>query len=332
MNPANAMRGVLAMVVAMALFITNDLFLKLATAHLPVGEVLGLRSLFAALVLGLLLVLSGETRRVRLMARRSVAVRSSLDSLTTFTYVIALAVLPLATTTTIYMAAPLITTALAMPLLGERVGFKQWCAILVGFAGAVIVTHPDPDTFDFMALLPLMAAAFGSLRDISTRSIPLDVPGSVVAFASSLCLAFCGLMFAFWETWSVPDLTSAAYIAGSGVSFAFGNLLLVYAFRSAPVRLVSPLRYVLVPCALIYGYLIFNHLPDAWATVGTVLVVGAGLYSIQQEALKGHRAAKQERKETALRVAAAAALPPVKPVPGCGGTIAGAITRAPDHS
>ncbi|WP_127092149.1 DMT family transporter [Aquabacter cavernae] len=307
MIPAGPLRGIVAMICAMSMFITNDVLIKLALAELPMGEIISLRSAAGALVLLVVIIAMGDGRAILLAGQRRVALRSGLDGVTTFTYVLALSVLPISTSTTIYMAAPLLTTALAVPLLGESVSGRRWIAILVGFSGALIVTRPSPSTFDVFALLPLLAAFCGSLRDISTRGISMVVPGTVVAFSTAVCLALASAVFALWETWRVPDLFPALCILGSGLTFALGNILMVFAFRNAPVAAISPLRYVLVPFSLFYGYVIFNHLPDMWGVAGTILVVGAGLYSIRQEAMRG-------QQEARARAAAAAIAPSGAPL------------------
>ncbi len=299
MTAVGSMRGIVAMIGAMMMFITNDMLIKLSLMSLPMSEILTLRSLVAVVVLVAVILVSGEGRAIHLALRPPVLVRSGFDAFTTFTYVLALGLLPIATATTIYMVAPLITTALAVPLLGEKVGAKRWAAIFVGFSGAVIVTHPDPRTFVLVALLPLLAAFTGSLRDISTRSISMQVPGSVVALSTALCLSAVSIVCSGWETWSMPSLAPSLYILGSGFAFGVGNVMLVYAFRNAPVAAISPLRYVLVPCALFYSYFIFSHVPDVWGVVGTVLVVGAGLYSIQQEARRLHDDVRARKLEAA---------------------------------
>lgn len=308
MSQFATMRGILAMIAAMVMFITNDMFLKLALHEMPLGEVIHLRSAAGALVLLVVILASGEGRLLLTAVHRRVALRSGLDAVTTFTYVLGLTVLPISTATTIYMAAPLLTTALAVPLLGESVSARRWIAILVGFSGAVIVTHPAPGSFDVFALLPLVAALCGSLRDISTRGIPMIVPGAVVAFSTAVGLTVVSGSFALWETWRMPELFPAVCIVGSGVTFALGNVLMVYAFRTAPVATISPLRYVLVPCALFYGYVIFSHVPDMWGIAGSILVVGAGLYSIRQEAVRGREAARIRALEAA-RAPSGAAMP-----------------------
>lgn len=317
MNPASAMRGIVAMIAAMGCFITNDTLLKIAVVDFPVGEVIAIRSIFAAALLTALIAWKGELRFARHLADRRIFVRSGLDAVTTFSYVIGLTVLPLASATTIYMAAPLITTALCVPLLGEKVGLKRWCAIIVGFSGAVIVTRPEPSAFDAMAILPLIAALCGSLRDILTRNINAVVPGAVIALASAVMLGFVGLSFSGWEVWSAPTVKMLALVCGAGTAFAVGNLLLIYAFRNAPVVVISPLRYVLVPAALAVGIVVFGNYPDIWASVGAILVVAAGLYSIQSEARRN----KAERRVAAAQAAVA---------PRSGGApLAGAVARAP---
>ncbi|MGU3496993.1 DMT family transporter [Xanthobacteraceae bacterium A53D] len=319
MNPPSVMRGLVAMLIAMACFITNDTLLKVAVQDFPVGEVLAIRSVFAVAFLFALVIWQRELQFVRHVAARPVVVRSGLDAATTFAYVLGLAVLPIATSTTIYMAAPLITTALSVPLLGEKVGFKRWCAIAVGFSGAIIVTRPEPSAFDAMAILPLISAFCGATRDIGTRSISAMVPGSVVALSSAVLVGLVGLTFAAWETWTMPNTKMLLLAFSAATAFSIGNLLLIYAFRNAPISAISPLRYVLVPGAVFAGLVVFGDVPDAWVLVGTILVVGAGLYSIQSEARKG-RAAR--------RAVVAQSEPPLI---GGGAPLAGAVTRAPQN-
>lgn len=280
---ASGVKGMLVMAIAMALFMTNDTFVKLALKDLPLGEALTIRTIAAALILLAIAAWSGEMRALIHVFDRRVLSRSSLDMVTTLAYVAALGVMPIASITTIYMAAPLITIALAVPLLGEKVSWRGWCAIIIGFAGAVIVTRPDPDTFSIMALLPLFAAFSGSIRDLVTRGISREVPGSVVAFAGSIVVTLASLLFGLTETWRMPSLADVAILVGAAAAFSSGTLCLVYAFRNAPIAAVSPLRYLLVVGALISGYFVFGDLPDAWTSVGMLLVVGAGLYSLQAE-------------------------------------------------
>lgn len=314
------MRGSVAMIAAMVMFITNDTFMKLATTHMPIGEVISLRSLLAVVLLLVLLAVTGDIRQIRHAFGRKVALRSSLDGLTTLAYVTALAMLPISTTTTIYMATPLITTALAVPLLGEHVGLNRWCAILVGFVGAVIVTHPSPDAFNLAVLLPLVAALFGSLRDIGTRGISIAIPATVVSASSAIFVTVSGFALYGFETWVWPDVTTMMYMIGSALAYAIGTLLMVQAFRTAPIQVVSPLRYVVVPLSLICGLLVFGYSPDIWASIGAVLVVGAGLYSIHQETMKGRTKARTLKKDAGKT-----------PAVSCGASLAGSIARTPDR-
>lgn len=296
-------KGMTAMVLAMALFVANDTFLKLALRDLPVAQSLSLRSLVAAVVFFALAVRAGELRALPLVFERFVLARSLLDALTTFVYISALAVMPIANSTAIYLTAPLITTALAVPLLRERVGWRRWCAILVGFLGALIVTKPEPSEFQLVALLPLAAAFFASLRDIGTRAIGMHVSGNVVGLSAALMLAIGGVLFAPWEPWRMPSGVAFAQVIASGVTFSFGTLLLVYAFRNVAVATISPLRYLLVFGALFSGYFVFGDVPDMWAAIGMALVVAAGLYSIHREQVVGREAAREEKR---LQAAAAA--------------------------
>lgn len=288
----SAMRGVIAMALSMALFVSNDTLLKLATFHVPVSQAIAMRTLAAGVLFFILVVRAGELNTLVHALHPRVLVRSGLDTVTTFFYVAALAVMPIASTSTIYMAAPLITTALAVPMLGEKVGWKSWSAIVVGFAGAVVVTRPDPDTFTVMALLPLFAAFTGAVRDISTRDIGKEIPGTVVGLSACIVLTVIATACAFVQPWQVPTARDVVFTFGAALAFTGGTLALVYAFRNAPVASVSPLRYTLVFGAVLSGYVVFEEVPDAWTAVGIALVVGAGLYAIQHEHARSRAARK----------------------------------------
>lgn len=293
LNGASSLKGILAMVLSMCLFITNDTFIKLAVQDVPLGEALAVRSSISAVLLLTLIAYGGGLGMLHLALKPRVLTRSVLDTATNYTYVVALAVMPIASTTTIYLAAPLITIALAVPLLGEKVSATQWSAILVGFAGAIIVMRPDPATFHLVAVLPLAAAACGSVRDIATRSIGKEIPGSMVSVSAALTLSLVGSLMALFDPWHMPASHTWGYLVGAGCAFAGGTLTMVFAFRNAPVRAVSPLRYILVIGAVISGFIVFGDLPDAWAWVGIALVVGAGLYSIHLE----HQRSRKARRE-----------------------------------
>lgn len=299
-----AVRGVMAMTLAMLMFITNDTCLKLAVRDIPLGEAIFLRTLLSAVMMLALVARAGELAALPMAFRPRVLVRSGTDALTTFLYVAALAVMPIASSTTIYMVAPLMTTALAVPFLGEKVTWRSWCAIIIGFCGALIVTRPDPATFSALALLPALAAFCGASRDVMTRGIGMEIPGSVVGFSSGFMLVASAGTFVLWESWNVPSWQALGVLGIASFAFAAGTVLLVYAFRNAPVASVSPLRYLLVFGALVSGYFIFGDLPDAWTSVGMVLVVGAGLYAITCE----HRRSVQARRAAACAAGSSGAV------------------------
>lgn len=291
-GPAMAVRGVIAMALAMAMFITNDTCLKLAVREIPLGEAIFLRTLLSALIILALVARGGDLAALPMALRPRILARAGLDALTTFIYVAALAVMPIASSTTIYMVAPLMTTALAVPMLGEKVSWRSWSAIIIGFCGALIVTRPDPATFSLMALLPAVAAFCGASRDVMTRGIGMEIPGSVVGVSSALVLVASAAVFSLWEPWHGLSLQAMGVVGLAGAAFAAGTVLLVFAFRHAPVASVSPLRYLMVFGALISGFLVFGDLPDAWTTIGMVLVVGAGLYALTAE----HRRSREARR------------------------------------
>jgi drug/metabolite transporter (DMT)-like permease len=139
---AQTMRGVALVVASQFVFIVNDTFLKLSSATLPMGEVLFLRGLFCVILVGIACAASGDFQRLPLLRHRMVASRLLGELGGTFFFVLALVKMPIANATIIFQAVPLSVTAGAALFLGEIVGWRRWLAILIGFAGVLIVVVP----------------------------------------------------------------------------------------------------------------------------------------------------------------------------------------------
>lgn len=279
------------MLAAMALFCANDTLVKLATAAMPVSEVMTIRSAFASLLALGFVAARGALPQVRLAASPLVAGRAVLEALVAAGFITALAQLPLATITVIGQSTPLIMTALAAALGFEAVGWRRWSATLVGFAGVLIVLRPTSANLDFYGLLALASAGVSAARDMMTRWIGMHVPSAVVTLASTVSVAVIGaalgvIGMAAGDYWVAPGWREMAYLVAAAVLVTGGNLANVIAFRGADVSLVSPFRYTVILWAIAFGLIVFGEPPDAFAMAGAALIVASGIYTIHRERVR----------------------------------------------
>jgi drug/metabolite transporter (DMT)-like permease len=289
--PSENRLGILTMCAAMALFVTNDALLKLATAALPPGQIMAVRGVFASvLALGLVLALR-EGSGLRGLRQPMVLARAGLEALVAFLYITSLAFLPLANITAILQATPIIMTLIAVAFGLERVGWRRWSAIAVGFCGVLLVVKPDPGAFDVYALVALCSAGGVAVRDLITRRIAGHVPSSVVTFSTTTTVGLSGAAIGLTETWQPLHGPQLALLAAAAVLVTAGNLCIIVAFRRGDVAVVSPFRYTIVVMSIGLGYLVFGELPDLLAGAGIVLIAGSGLYTLHREQARRRMAA-----------------------------------------
>ena len=277
-------RGILALVGGMIAYTINDAMVKAIAHKYPIGEVVFVRGLMTALLIGSMVIALGHARDLHRIAGRPVLVRSVFDGISTACFITALVHIKLADLAAMLQVSPLILTALSVLFYREIVGWRRWAAILVGFAGAMFVVKPTPAAFDAWALIAVAAAASSALREMMTRRIDRDVPTIVIAFMGSIGILIIGGVFAAFGEWrpiSTPDL---AMLAGASVFVGIATYAIALAFRGVDLSVVAPFRYSYLITSALAGYLFFSELPDRWSAFGAVLIVGSGLYALHREA------------------------------------------------
>lgn len=287
-------RGILAMVAAMALFTANDTLLKLATAALPPGQIMATRGFFAMLFALGLVAAAGELKRVRGLASPLVLLRAAVEASVAFLYITSLAHLPLANITAILLASPVIMTLATVALGIERVGWRRWLAILVGFAGVIAIVKPSPAGFDAFAGLAFASTVLVAVRDLVTRGIGSGVPSVVVTLSTTVAVTLAGLAIGLGEAWKPLDAPTLTLLVAAAAFVTLGNLAIVMAFRVAEVSVVSPFRYTVVILSIAMGYLVFGEWPDWISGFGIALIVGSGIYTIHREQVRLRQGRQQD--------------------------------------
>ncbi len=207
----------------------------------------------------------------------------------TSTFYVSLTQMPLGDAAAIQFLAPVLVTAISGLFLGEHVGARRWAAVVVAFAGVVIVTRPGSDVFGWWAVLPLITAVLLAVYMILTRTIRTeDDPATTTFYTTAVGAAAltCALPWLFTPMGAV-DWGLMILMGGLG---ALGHFALVQAFHRAEASALAPFTYSQVVAAILYGFLVFGDAPSVWTIVGAALIVGSGVYVWYRERQQ-HRAA-----------------------------------------
>jgi len=282
MHDANR-RGILAMVASMAAFVANDTCVKLASATLPIGEIITLRNGVATLVIATYLARAGAVTLPPSLPRLLLALRITGELVSTVLFLVALVSLPLADMTAIAQFTPLALTAGAAIFLHEPVGWRRWTAAAVGLFGVSLIVRPGSSAFSPAGLMVFASIAFVVMRDLATRSIPAAVSTPLLTLTSTLAGGVAGLTLLPFETWRVLSQAETALVGAAGVFLAAGYALIIVALRTGEVAVVSPFRYSNILFALLSGYLIWGTTLDSWALLGSAIICAAGLYTVHRE-------------------------------------------------
>jgi len=277
------LRGILCMVLSLFFFTMSDAVSKWLTQGYPIGEIVFVRCFFMYAPIAFMMWRQQERFSLRVRSWNWHFARSLLFIASSFLIITSIKLLPLATAIAFLHAAPLMITALAMPLLGERVGIHRWFAVLVGFAGVLVMARPGTDAFEVAVLVPIAAAAATALRDIVTRRMSAFESTNVV-----LTWSIVGLIVASAATlpfaWKTPTMIDFLLMASSGVLLGIAHYLMIESYRLAEVAIVSPFKYTSIVWGVILGYLIWAEFPDAYIIVGSALIIGSGIYILHREA------------------------------------------------
>jgi len=193
--------------------------------------------------------------------------------------------MPLANTLAIFFVAPMLVTMLSALILREHVGIRRWSAVLIGFAGVLIIARPGSGLTGSGVTLAFAAAAAYALYAIATRYLSGTAP-PLVTLAYTALLGAIVMSVAAVFVWKTPTAAQWALMAAIGVIAAGGHYLLIRAYELAPASLLAPYGYAEIVMATIVGYVVFGDFPDGWTWAGIAVIVSGGIYiSIRERQL-----------------------------------------------
>ena len=309
-NPA---AGIALILVAVSAISLNDMLIKLLSGGYPLHQMVFIRSGIGICISLVILQFEGGWASLRPRRPGLQILRAFLLVVANMSFFAALASLPLAETTAIAFVAPLLITLLGVPLLGERVGPLRIGAVLVGFAGVIIVIQPwqggDARAAPFVVyLLPLVAALAYALNSLLTRL--LGVSSRPSAMAIYVQVTFIAVSLGFWavagdgrftdglqneslifllRAWTWPAPGDVGLFAVLGVTSGVVGYTIAASYRLADAATIAPFEYVGLPMAIFWGWVIFGDLPGAGALAGIMLILASGLFVFLRERQKSRR-------------------------------------------
>jgi drug/metabolite transporter (DMT)-like permease len=309
-DPADQRRqrllGMGCAVAASAAFSVNDVSIKFLSGDYALHQVILTRSLIGmAFLFAVLLPFNGGFPALRTAQPGKHALRGLCVVSSNIFYFMGLAALTLADTVTIFFVAPLMVTALSVPLLGETVGPRRWAAVFAGLVGVAVMMRPGQGVFTWAFVLPVLSALAYALMHIMTRrmggresavTMTFYVQLSFVLFSLTMGLFLGSGSYAgsadpslafLTRPWVWPPPGDWLIMAATGLGSCIGGVFIAQAYRLCEASLAAPFEYAAIPFAIGWGYLVFGHWPDGTAVLGITLICGAGLYTVWREAIRG---------------------------------------------
>ncbi len=276
-----ALAGIGYMLAAVFLFALSSAVGKWLVATYPVGEFLLIRSVATLLLLSPFIWRAGKAAFVNVPRPGLQVVRIVLSTAEIAMFFWAVTYMPLADATTFYLAGPIFVTALSVWLLGERVGWRRWTAVLIGFCGVVIALRPSAASFTLPALIALGGSIFYALLMIVTRTL------RETSYTMLITTQFLGVLAFGVATaplgWVPPTAFDLLFMTGLGISSMLSLYCVVRSLKLASASVVVPYQYTLILWSVLFGWQMFGELPDAYTIVGATIIVAAGLYIVGRE-------------------------------------------------
>lgn len=278
---ASMRRGILVVVAAITLFACVDVLSKILGHRMPVAIVI-----WARFVLFVPIALALAWRPGRGIVWRSgqpwlQLLRSVMLPLQMWLFISAFAALPLADVHAVGSAAPLLVTALSVPLLGEHVDWRRWCAVLAGFAGVLLIVRPGFAEVTLPILYVVGGTSLWACYQIVLKVVG-RTDGAVTSGVWSAVVGSVVSSVAAWFVWTPPDASGWGLLAAAALVGGLGHIVYSRAFNLAPASTLQPFNYLLLVYGAFFGWLVFGDVPDPRTIAGATIVVCAGLYTFRR--------------------------------------------------
>ena len=269
------------MFISVCAFSLMDVIVKWSDDY-PVGQVLFFRG-FCGIIPILFLIPKDrfldfyKTERPILHIKRCLAGLIAIVSI-----FVALRNLPLATVVSISFASPIFTTIFSIFLLNEKVGFYRWLAVFVGFIGIIIISEPGFSSLNIYYIYPIIFCLGLSYVAIAIRKLSSTEPVWLISFFFSFSILILSF-FSLYQKWIMPSFIDLILLSSIGILGGIANLWLSQSYKYSEVSLVSPLKYLALVFAIIFGYLVWDEIPTIKTLMGALLVILSSFIIFRRE-------------------------------------------------
>lgn len=291
------------MLMSVFVFAAMDSLVKWLAADYPIYQIMFFRSAVALVPVAIFVMMAGGVSILKTSQPGLHAIRCGLGVCAMGSAFTGISLMPLADAMAIFHSAPILMTALSVPLLKEQVGIRRWSAVILGFFGVLLVVKPGSDVFShgaiFMVFAALVVALGSNLIRILSR---LDHPACITFYFTFTCTVVSAILSLIWgwQPMSQPDLLMLMAI---GVLGGCGQYLMTMSFKHAELGLVSPLKYLMIVIGGVIGYLIWSEVPDGFSLAGIAIIILSGIYTMQREARLARLKSKSQGLEDVLQPA-----------------------------
>jgi len=290
------LKSIFYVIAGVFIFSLHDVIVKWISGDYPVHEIILIRSCFALIPILFIARMEGGLHLLRTSHFGAHVIRSILFFGAYICFYLSLAALSLAETISLFYSGPIFITILSVVFLGEKVKFRNWIAILVGFFGVIMMLKPSSEMIDPAGFLALLSAFLYAIVSIITRRLGRTENGVSLAFYTTvmyiiyapifnLALDYISvnqkshpsLAFLFRE-WKIPSQGDLFLFIMIGLFAAVGLYFLSQAYRLGQPSTVAPFEYIFVPLSVIWGYIFWKDTLEPHSIIGMILIIGSGLY------------------------------------------------------
>lgn len=278
------LRGMLLMILSLFLWVSMNTFAKKLVDTYPVAQMVFFRNIVVVAVIVPWLIWHKAFDRIRTRRPMGHVLRAVTGIVSMACVFVGLGVLPLSDVVAVTYAGPLFITLLSIPLLGESVGIRRWCAILIGFFGVVVMMKPT-GAIEPASLIVLFGAFCFALTVILTRKLSSTDSSLTIVFIFSLLVCIATACVLPWH-WVTPDRIGLSMLLGVAVFSGLAQATLIMAIKAVPVSVIAPLDYLSLVIAMGFDVVIWNTVPGTSTLIGATIIAATGLYIIYRDTRK----------------------------------------------
>jgi drug/metabolite transporter (DMT)-like permease len=276
----------LYMTLSMGSFTLADLALKWACEILPTGQVMFILGLGCCALFWSIVGRKKEKALTKVFFVPAVLLRTVGEAVAVIFIFLALIHSAFTSVAAILQTLPLLMTLISFLFLGEKVGVHRLVAVVVGFAGVLLIIRPGLDSFDIFSLYAVLAVIGMSMRDVGSRLSPASISASMLALYGSMTFVLIGLVMMYFGGVKMPTLEASGYLLAMILFASSGSYYTTKAMRVGEISVISPMRYTRLLFGMLVGVFILHEQVDLYMLIGSAIVVMAGLYVLFREQLQ----------------------------------------------